>query len=204
MLIVQYWTGLRVGELLGLALNSLSNKIPDEIREPFQRAGFTVYGVILLDSQPSDAYIMRGEGGEIPRSPLKWRKEISPRNSRTIPVIEKEAWNILATRWKMQKVFFDKRMFGIKRENYLLFDGAQRNTYLAELRQTYEKLGLRFKGSHVLRHTRATEFTLKGIPEKLQELVLGHKGLAQQRYIHIVELLNKRAREDSEDIDIAV
>ncbi len=195
---VQRHTGMRVSEVLGLCLTSLTNKIPDLVTQAFNEAGYTeIYGAVYLESQPRDPYITRVDG-EIPRKPLKWRKEISPKNSRTIPITDKAVWNILAKRFKAQKEAFAKQDFGHRKDSYLLFDGAQRNTYLENIKEAYERTGLRFKGSHVLRHTRATELSMKLVPVKIQELVLGHKGQAQERYQHIVEILNQRTREGME------
>lgn len=195
---VQRHTGMRVSELLGLCLNSLTNKIPDVVSQAFKDAGYLEnFGAIYLESQPRDPYIKRVDG-EIPRKALKWRKEISPKNSRTIPITDKAIWNILARRFKGEKENFAKQAFGHRKDSYLLFDGAQRNVYLTTLREAYEKTGLRFKGSHCLRHTRSTELSMRLMPVKIQELVLGHKGQAQERYQHIVEVLNQRTREAME------
>jgi integrase len=83
---VQYHTGMRVNEVLGLSLASLTTSTPKETLKAFAAIGEQPLGSIYLDSQPRDPYITRGEGGEIPRKALKWRKEISPKNARTIPI----------------------------------------------------------------------------------------------------------------------
>lgn len=201
---VQRHTGMRVNEVLGLSLDSLTNKIPPEIEKPFLEAGLgPIHGAIYLESQPRDAYISREKDGSIPRMSLKWRDEISPRNSRTIPIHDREVWNILVSRFKVAKSQYQENEYGLKKDSYRLFEGAQRNLYLTAIRETCEKHGLKFKGSHSLRHTRATELTMLGVPEKIQEIVMGHKGMSQERYKHIVEILNRRSQQskDMSEID---
>jgi integrase len=111
------------------------------------------------------------------------------------PISQKECWNILARRFAEQRELYKKLAHGPKKESYLLFDGAQRNTYISGLKEAYKKTGLRWKGTHAFRHTRATHLTMLGLSEKMQEVVMGHKGMSQQRYIHIVEVLNRRTQE---------
>ncbi|HEY9661974.1 MAG TPA: hypothetical protein V6C65_26255 [Allocoleopsis sp.] len=204
MWVVQYHTGMRVSEIVSLPLSGLTSKVPTEIKEAYEKAGLTpIYGAVYLMSQPRDNYLSR-EKNHVPRKPLKWRKTISPKDARTIPITDKAVWNILAIRFATQKELYAKFSFGADKDDYLLFDGAQVNTYLVYLKQAYEGLGLRPKSSHLLRHTRATELTLLGLPDKIQELVMGHKGQAQQRYQHIVEVLNRKTQADADFDDIKV
>ncbi|MFW7382397.1 MAG: hypothetical protein ACOH5I_26605 [Oligoflexus sp.] len=194
---VQFWTGMRVSEVIGLAFNFLTKNVPDEILSACKNAGYPdTHGCIVLESQPAQSYIKRIDGF-IPRKPLKWRDEISPRNSRTVPIVDRRCWNILANRYKQQRELYRIREFGIYRESYLLFDGAQRNDYNEILREAYERVGLPYKPSHCLRHSRTTLWTLK-FPPKILELILGHKAQSQERYIHINEIITKKAMEDAD------
>lgn len=202
--LVQRHTGMRVGELCGLSLKSVATALPPHIIDEFKDAGVTqFFGSVYLDSQPRDAYVKR-YNEEIPRKPLKGRDEISPKCARTIPISDKNVWNILATRHGIQKELHLKLAHGPDKESYILFDGMQTNHYLEALRQVYKLIGLRAKTSHSLRHTRATELTQMKISDKVQELVLGHKGLAQQRYQHIVEVINRQTQEDLDYGDIKI
>ncbi len=154
---VQSETGMRANEVVGLMFPAVSAKKTDDITAAFTEARMQVYGTILLDSQPAQAHIKR-INNEIPRAPLKWRPEISFACSRTIPVVDKEAWNILARRFQAQKELFLKKEYGHKKENYLIFDGAQRLKYMNKISDAYKAIGLTPKGSHSLRHTRSTEW----------------------------------------------
>ena len=192
--LVQYWTGMRINELVGLTLNFLSPEAPQEVHDVITAAGLPIYGAILLDSQPAQDHIKR-IGQQIPRTPLKWRDKISPRNSRVIPVVNKEVWNILARRHEEQMKLYDRAVWGDNPAQYLLFEGAQKLKYTMKIMEAYERVGLTPKGSHSLRHTRITAWTALSIPDKIMELIFGNKAQAREGYIHLVEVLNRKAQE---------
>ncbi len=204
-ILVQRHTGMRLSELLGLSLSSLTTQVPDKLKETFKSLGIdTIYGAIYLDSQPKHGYITRGIDGSISRVPLKWRPEISPKYARTIPIHDKAVWNILATRFQAQKDLLAKTLHGPNKENYLLFDKGQRTPYMAAVKEAYVSLGLIPKVSHLLRHTRITELTMLGMDDKMLELLMGNKALAQKLYQHIVEVLNRKTIQDRDLQDIAI
>ena len=196
MWFVQRQMGFRANELLGLPFNWLSDECPDFIKSEFEGKELKVHGSIYLESQPALPYIKR-VNGLIERAPLKWRPAIGPDYARTIPVCSEEAWNILVRRYETQCDHWEKQTFGPYKESYLLFDGAQRNRYLDTIREAYEKMGLESDGTHVLRHTVSTEWTYLKISERVCELVLGHKGDAHNRYVHIVGLINSERQKSA-------
>lgn len=187
--LTQRHTGLRINELLGLAVNWLSEECPDYLREEFEPRGLTVYGSLYLESQPARPYIKR-VNGIIERAPLKWRKEIGLDYSRTIPILDEGVWQMLVQRYQIQKTHWEAQSYGPIKESYLLFDGAQRNKYLEAIHYAYMGLGLESAGSHVLRHTLSTEWSQLKISSKTAEIVLGHKTSAHERYVHLVGLVN--------------
>ncbi|RYZ54158.1 MAG: hypothetical protein EOP07_16490, partial [Proteobacteria bacterium] len=186
---VQRKCGFRVSELLGLMFYWLSDECPDFIKEEFEPRGLKIYGSLYLESQPAKAYISRVDG-TIERTALKWRDCISHENARTVPILEKETWKILVKRYGVQCELWDEKKFGPVKDAYLLFDGAQRNTYLERINQAYKQLGLKGGGSHVLRHSLSTEWGIMKINDKVKELVLGHKEDARKAYDHYAGKIN--------------
>ncbi|MBC7532714.1 MAG: hypothetical protein H7318_14160 [Oligoflexus sp.] len=181
--------GFRVSELLGLTFHWLSDECPAFIKEDFVEKGLKVYGSIYLESQPAKPYVKR-VNGVIPRTPLKWRDSISPDNARTVPILSKEVWDLLVERYDVECEKWEKKTYGLYKDSYLLFDGAQRNIYLRYIQEANASLGLKGDGSHILRHTLSTEWSLMRIEDKVKELVLGHKDQARKSYDHFAGKIN--------------
>lgn len=187
---VQRKMGYRINELMGLAFHWLSDTCPSFIAEEFEAKGFKVFGSILLESQIADQYVIRDKAGNFPRAALKGRYAIGLEYSRTIPVLDQQLWEILVRNYENQIELWNERKYGDVKENYLLFDGANSNTYRSLIGEAFASFGLVSTGTHILRHTLSTEWTALKISEKVSELVLGHKSAAHDRYVHIVAQVN--------------
>jgi integrase len=181
--------GFRINEVLGLAFNWLSDECPVFIKSEFESHQITVYGSIYLESQPAKPYIKRVKG-VIKRAPLKWRREISVDNARTVPILNAALWNMLVNRYQYQCGLWEGQVHGPIKESYLLFDGAQRHKYHEAVREACQSMQLESCGTHALRHTLSTEWTALKISDKVAEIVLGHKAEAHKVYVHIVGQVN--------------
>ena len=193
---VLYETGMRFSEARGLHLGSLFKGEVEEgpLRRELTRLGISYVGYIYLDSQPVYDDGRREEGGEILRKPLKWTREIGPRGARVIPIRSKAVWNILARRYLEQKAVFEKRAFGLKPSNYLLFDDAEWNHLYAALRKAYERLGLKPKSFHCARHTYITNLVGETGSYVLVRMLSGHRSQKSfERYLHIYEQMSRQA-----------
>lgn len=192
MWMTQRRMGFRANELMGLAFHWFSDECHDFIKEEFENKGLKVLGSLHLESQPSKAWIPN-DRSKMQRVPLKGRPKIGDDFSRQVPIIGDDLWDMLLDRYNAQCKLYKKRKYGDSRDNYLLFDGANRIVYLKLIAKAYASIGLESHGSHVLRHTLSTEWTELKISEKVSELVLGHKRQAHENYVHIVgEVIRKR------------
>ena len=176
--IVLLHSGLRLGEGLGISLADFSPGVPDIvlIKGAIQRHGLQCFGYISLESQLKSSIHPRAGDGKVPRKPLKGRKRIDAKGSRTIPIINKQAFNALARRFNEQTEILERGKFGQSKNDYLLFDGLEKNRFSRLLREAYEGTGFRHKSPHCARHTFATN--LAGITHAdtgFCRLVLGTK-----------------------------
>lgn len=123
-------TGLRISEGLGLSLDDLfKGDVPSKsLDAQLKKEGIDYFGYPILESQPKSGMLLRDADGIVERKPLKGKKVISSQNSRTIPILSKDTFNILAELWLAQKERLDKKVYGSDPKNYLLFDGLNRNT----------------------------------------------------------------------------
>lgn len=191
-------TGLRLGEGLGISLADFSPGIPDValIKGAVQRHGLKCFGYISLESQLASAIHPRKIDVTVPRKPLKDRKRIDAKGSRTIPVLDKDAYNALAQRFNEQSDLLEDKKFGPSKSDYLLFDGLEKNRFSRLLREAYEGKSFKHKSPHCARHTFATN--LAGITHAdtgFCRLVLGHKDEdTTLGYVHLFEQINRQAR----------
>ncbi|MBK9038010.1 MAG: tyrosine-type recombinase/integrase [Bdellovibrionales bacterium] len=191
-------TGLRLGEGLGLSLADFSPGMPEValIKGAVQRHGLKCFGYIALESQLASTIHPRKSDGTVPRKPLKGRKRIDAKGSRTIPVLDSEAFNALARRFNDQSELLESKKFGISKSDYLLFDGLEKNRFSRLLREAYEGTSFKHKSPHCARHTFATN--LAGITQAdtgFCRLVLGHKDEdTTLGYVHLFEQINRQAR----------
>ena len=95
-------------------------------------------------SQPDNVgskSIVRNENEQILRKPLKMKKAINERNTRVIPVVNHELWNILSRRAKNAYQCWKKKSLGSdSKSDYLLFDGVTQSTSMLRLKQAFENL----------------------------------------------------------------
>jgi integrase len=191
-------TGLRLSEGLSLSLNDFYPGIPDNkiMKGALDRHGLYPLGYISLESQLSDATAARNINGNVVRKPLKGRKRIDARSSRIIPILNKRAYNTLARRFNDQCELLASSIYGNNRNDYLLFNGLDKNRFSRLLRGAYEKTRYMPKSPHCCRHTFATNFAgFSNADTMLCRLVLGHKDEdTTLGYVHLFEQINRQSR----------
>lgn len=191
-------SGLRLGEGLGLSLADFSPGEPEIVlvKGAIQRHGLSCFGYISLESQLSDTTRPRNGDRTVGRKPLKGRKLIDAKGGRTIPIFDKQAFNALARRFNEQVNLLEQRRFGSSKNDYLLFDGIEKNLFSRLLREAYEGTSFKHKSPHCARHTFATN--LAGITQAdtgFCRLVLGHRDEETTLgYVHLFEQINRQAR----------
>lgn len=191
-------SGLRFGEALGLSLADFSPGLPEVvlIKGAVSRHGLQCFGYISLESQVANTIRPRAVDGRVPRKPLKGRKRIDAKSSRTIPILDKQAFNALARRFNEQTDLLERGKFGSSKNDYLLFDGLEKNRFSRFLREAYEGTSFKQKSPHCARHSFATN--LAGITHAdtgFCRLVLGHKDEETTLgYVHLFEQINRQAR----------
>ncbi len=199
---VAYWTGMRFSELWGLPMAYLyGGKLTGPIADELNKHHLSHFGYIVLESQLDGDAATRIDGHLVPRKPLKTKKKISPENARTIPILDKECWNVLARRYKEQKELLDKHVYGMDKVNYLLFDNLNMSRLTRALQDAFKSLGLRPKTYHCCRHSRATYLVGETRSFFLGKAMLGHKSDVHEDYIHIFEMINLKAKQSVQEID---
>lgn len=198
---VAYWTGMRFSEIRGLPMSYLyGGQLEGPIADELKKHGLNHYGYIVLESQLEGKAVVR-TAGSVSRKPLKTKKKISPENARTIPILDKECWNILARRYKTQKVQLVTLVYGHNKDNYLLFDELPMSRLNKGLVEVYRHLGLKPKSFHCCRHSRATYLVGETRSFFLGKAMLGHKSDVHEDYIHIYALINLKAKQKSQNIE---
>ncbi|RYZ81564.1 MAG: hypothetical protein EOP04_23730, partial [Proteobacteria bacterium] len=140
--VVAFWTGMRVSEILGLSMSYLyGGKLEGPIADELATHKIPIHGYIVLESQIRDDYISRNEFQKIHRKPLKTRKKINAENARTIPITDKDCWNVLVGLYKSQQELYSKQTYGLSKDDYPLFDGLNMTRANTALRNAYERLG---------------------------------------------------------------
>lgn len=192
---VLYFTGLRSNEAFGLSLDDFLPGRPEGITDNFEDYGYTCFGYIVLESQPME-YPVRNENTKIVvRKPLKSKYDISPENSRTIPIIDKETFNVLASCFNREAAKFDNQKYGSNKKDYLFFNNITKQKVRVALAEAYKQLGLVPKSPHCLRHSRATLLAGETKNFLLIQQWLGHsRQETTAQYIHLAGMLNKKAK----------
>ena len=199
---VLYHTGMRFNELFSLQISALfSGELDGALHDEMELHKIEYFGYVVLDSQCESQSRVRAEDGTLKRKPLKGRRNIHPRNNRTIPIMDKTSWNILARRYKGQKKLLDKREFGSDAVNYILFNDLKYNEAVRCLRQAYQELHLEAKSYHSCRHSFATFLVGRTRSYFLARTVLGHRSDAFDRYNHIYEQIALKAKAKVQEID---
>lgn len=192
-------TGMRLSEGLGLSLDDVyEGEVAHEVlRKLLIQRDLNSFGYISLWSQLAESNHAR-DGQRVLRKPLKGRRKIDPSNGRTIPILDKRAFNILVARFNKCGKQLDSRLFGSDPRDYLIFDGLTKGTFASHLKRAYDSLGgkFRLKSPHCLRHTFATELAGLALGDiTLCKNVLGHKDEeTTQRYVHLFEQINQKSK----------
>ncbi|MDR3606150.1 MAG: site-specific integrase [Oligoflexia bacterium] len=165
-----------------------------------KKEGIEYFGYLLLESQPINGVELRNKDGIVERKPLKGKRVISSQNSRTIPILDKECFNILAELWLQKKELLNKRVYGTDPKNYLLFEGLNKFTFGNLLRSVCRRHKIGPYTPHCCRHTFATEFTGMVMGNIfLCQLVLGHADTSTTRkYIHLWEQVQKDLKSEAQ------
>ena len=191
-------TGLRENEMFGLSLDDFFAGAPTDeiIRKKCTAYGLVPHGYLVLESQPRNSHKVRSTSGVVERKPLKHKHSISPEHNRTIPILDKQAHNILVRRWNAQKALFEKRIYGDNPKNYLLFDGLNKNRYYNVLARGYEAAKVTYHSPHDTRHTFCTDIAgVTGCDMFFCQLILGHKDMkTTERYWHIHEAIQRNLK----------
>lgn len=196
-------TGMRFNELFGLDIGSLyKGHTTGSLHAELEAHKIEYYGVIVLQDQPESAARLRDDKGVIARKPLKSRKTISPKNNRTIPIMDKEVWNTLARRHIAEKAKMTKGVYGSDIKNYVFFDDTNKSRLGNTLREACETLNLPLARTyHDLRHTFTTMLVGKTRSFFLTKTILGHRSDAFDSYNHIFEMVSLKAKQQSQEID---
>ena len=198
-------TGLRFGELQALPLSSLFRGTMDTTLDgELHNTGMGDYvGYIVVESQFKDKTLKRDDTGDIERKPLKGKKRIAAKYSRTIPIWDKTTWNLLAKRYMAQEKLYRKKVYGSNKDNYVFFDDLKLGASQRALNKAFLQTGLERKTFHDLRHTFATEFIGRSKNFFLAKTLLGHSSLkVLERYNHIFEQMNLASKASEQIIEL--
>lgn len=205
-----YFTGMRFNEGLGISLGDI---FPGEgehglFSNLLKKNSIQYFGFVVLDSQPAaeNRAARDYETKLVSRKPLKGRKKICEKNSRIVPIIDKQVWNNLVQRCKEQHQAWKSGIYGLSQKDYLLFDGLNKATGLTRLKQAQEMLNLRHKTWHCLRHTRGTLLFGETGDRELAKMWLGHSSdRVFEKYNHTFQESVRKARKpavrDSDDFN---
>jgi integrase len=125
-----------------------------------------------------------------------------PCSVRIIPIIDKELFNSLASRYKDQEKLLEKKKFGPNPKNYLLFDNLTTTEASVALRAAYAKTKFKPKSYHCCRHTRCTELVGQTRDFVLARYWLGHsRQETTLRYTHIYQQSVRQVRKNKQKIE---
>jgi hypothetical protein len=190
-------TGMRLNEMLGLSIaDFFSGMVQNEfLQNALKPHNLKPLGFIQLESQPKNSIHIRNKNLCVERKPLKGKPKIDPEHSRTIPIFDERAFNMLVRRWNAAREDFEKQKYGPNPKDYLLFDGINKNTYSNHLKQAQKNLKMkRYHVPHDSRHSFATALMeASGGSYTLAKMILGHSSLeVTQRYVHIAQSLQRQ------------
>lgn len=201
--LILYYTGMRFNELMSLPISQLhKGELTGPLQIELQTHNLIYFGYIVLESQCDTRAKKRDSSGKLIRKPLKSCKTISPKNNRTIPITDKEAWNTLVRLFKIQQERLLKNEYGPDKNQYLFFSDLKETTATRELSKAYNGLSYKTKTFHCLRHTLATN--LMGLTRSsfLARNILGHKSSEVfEQYNHIYEQITIKAQENTQEIE---
>ncbi len=193
-------TGMRENEGLGLCMKFVNkgrlegSLRLDQMHKTLVNFGLGEYeGYIVLESQPELARLRAVNSTQVPRAPLKSKPVIDPKFFRFIPIWDARAWQIIRELYNIALEDFDKKKFGVDEADYIFFDGISANILYNDLKRSCERVGIRFRSPHCLRHTFLTDFYDKTNEDLLlADRVAGHSTLKMiRRYSHVREQLGR-------------
>ena len=193
---VLYHTGMRFNEALGLSINDLKKGMPPHpqlIRLLNEADLSPIHGYILLSQQPKYQK-PNPKTGKYEYKALKGKPRISDKHTRYIPIINKNCFNTLVKLYKTCKQSNSEHFFLGKITNSI---------FSRLLTSAYVKCKINYKSPHHLRHTKATEIYRQSMSQALAKLILGHSSKTTDRYLHLVDEMIKRSKnnENSEDLE---
>lgn len=202
---VLYHTGLRLNEGLGLSLKTLRPGIPEDktVKKAIERFQMDCFAYLVLESQPASSVAIRDTDGKIKRKPLKGRKKIDLRNNRLIPISDAKSAGILMAAYDRCKSELEKDRYGNSGDDYLLFEGLNKNIFSNNLKKAYLSLKKPYRSPHSLRHSFATNLIGRtdGDPWFTAH-VLGHSLRSPEvtmRYNHLWEAIQQKEQVEQKD-----
>jgi integrase len=194
-----YFTGMRFNEALGVSLSDVHPGQSEHglFSNLLQKNHILYYGFIVLDSQPAaeNRAARDIETGRVPRKPLKGRKKICEKNSRIVPITDRDVWNNLVMRCREQFQNWKTGFHGTDQKDYLLFDGINKSTSMTRLKQAHEGLNLGHKTWHCLRHTRGTMLFGQTGDRELAKMWLGHSSCRVfEKYNHTFQEVVRKSK----------
>lgn len=188
-----YFTGMRYSEAKGISLQNIYEGKLEDITFARRLAEHQIsyFGYLVVDNQPVDNRHLRNETGHVQRKPLKGKHRIEEKSARTIPIIEEVLWRDLATLYNQGLHAFERKIWGVNPENYLLFEDTEREL----LKKVYQELGLPYHSPHCCRHTRATILIGETGDTTLTRMWLGHTSTrVLERYVHVYQACVRKAK----------
>ena len=194
-----YVTGMRFNEIFGLSIENIyKGTLEDPIFAQMLAKNKidSYFGYLVFDSQPAtNKSNLRLPSGEIPRKPLKNKKEVSEREARTLIITDQITWDGLTELHNQQVEKFHQRIHTENIQDYILFDGITRATATRRLQEAFTSTGLPFRPWHCLRHSCATRLIGETGDLALVKLWLGHTSPRTiERYNHLYQAIIRKAK----------
>jgi integrase len=188
MFTVLFFTGMRLGEVLGLSVGDFVQKELDDKKLSKILAQYNIrsLGYIRLKSQLD--FI---EDGVVNRKPLKTKTTMTYEDGRFIPIVDENCFKVLKE-LNRQAISRNKTKTTdyLKSGNVLYFDFISKGTAYYKLNQVYEilrkrKVVTKWKPWHCNRHSRSTELTKETFNSEIIKLILGHSSRQYETYVHL-------------------
>jgi integrase len=213
--LLMFWTGMRFNEGMGLSLADIykGEITRDSFKNLLRRNQifhidspnipedhlYRYFGFITLSSQPDNdgsKSIVRNENEQVLRKPLKMKKSINERNTRVIPIVNQELWDILSRRAKNAFLRWkNKELKSDNKSDYLLFENISQTSSMLRLKQGFENSNLRYRSWHCCRHSRGTFLHGKTGDKELTMQWLGHSSeKVHNKYLHTYEGLMREIK----------
>ena len=114
---------------------------------------------------------------------------INERNTRVIPLVNNELWNILARRAKDAfKKWKGRELRTNDKSDYLIFENITQSTSTGRLKEAFSKVNLNYRSWHCCRHSRGTFLHGKTGDKELTMQWLGHLSeKVHNKYLHTYE-----------------